>query len=259
MRFHFASLFPVGTNPNRRFSFTHQKRRSRRRQSSCTTPFFSSIRPTFTHKQPKNWRTPSSPNSSLSLLRFSHSKRWASNSTFPSRKSSKWRSVCRKPIWRPSSFASLIAPASPYSCPSRFSTQVAPDLSTEHLSARSNEFKTRFGELGSLLHILALFSNAPNLKAVFPHFKLAYTPYTSASAEELQIYNAIVRLFRDLSHSFISCRSDWSFLSLCIVSTESCLRVRSSTDYATKTICTMTMSIPVLYFSLFLLTTRRTL
>ncbi|CBK23563.2 uncharacterized protein [Blastocystis hominis] len=73
---------------------------------------------------------------------------------------------------------------------------VAPNLPTEHLSARNNEFKARFGELGSLLHILAIFSNAPSLKAVFPHFKLAYTPYTSASAEELQIYNAILYLMQ---------------------------------------------------------------
>lgn len=65
------------------------------------------------------------------------------------------------------------------------------DLHQSRIAFESRSFETRFSEFGSLMNLLAVFSNAPSLEAVFSHFHLSFAP---AAVDASPVFKMMVAL-----------------------------------------------------------------
>ena len=73
-----------------------------------------------------------------------------------------------------------------------------PSLDFTQIQTKANQFETLFKGLGSLINLLAIFSNCPSLGDLFDQFHIPYSPFTNQK-ECCLLYNAIVSSFYFLS------------------------------------------------------------
>ena len=69
-----------------------------------------------------------------------------------------------------------------------------PSLDFTEIQTKANQFETLFKGLGSLINLLAIFSNCPSLGDLFDQFHIPYSPFTNQK-EYCLLYNAIVVSF----------------------------------------------------------------